>query len=302
MPSKLGPLKSKGLGHVLFIATLIGLSFGALAIALWPGEVGVGGSILILLGSVAVANSVAASMDLVRKRARQRDDAIHDLQERIAETNRQQLALANIRPLLGVLPVPFGGWAINPYFGEEIVLTLMDERPTLVVECGSGSSTVLIAACLRQLGQGRLIALEHDARFARKTENLLTLHGLNEVATVVQAPLEKRVIDGRAFEWYADVSASHIHENIDVLVVDGPPGDTGPLARYPAIPVLRKTLSSNCVIFLDDANRADEQWIGKKWADELSGSAEYKTHGNGSWVIRTRAEGYPTLDRPGLCS
>jgi predicted O-methyltransferase YrrM len=192
-----------------------------------------------------------------------------------------------MRPLLGSLPVPFGGWAINPFFGEEIVLTLLDERPKLVVECGSGSSTVLIAACLRQLGQGRLIAVEHDATYARRTESLLTFHGLNEVARVVEAPLVKQSIDGLVFEWYSDAFRQHILEDIDVLVVDGPPGATGPRARYPAVPLLKKALSPKCVILLDDANRTDEQWIGKKWAEEIYGSAEYKTHGNGSWVIRS---------------
>jgi predicted O-methyltransferase YrrM len=226
-------------------------------------------------------------VNFLGKRFQQLEDRIRDLQHRLEEMNRQQLALTNIRPLLGAFPVSFGGWAINPFFGEEIVFTLMDERPKLVVECGSGSSTILVAACLRQLGQGHLIALEHNARFARRTDSLLTLHGLNEVARVIEAPLEKRLIDGLAFEWYSDVLGQHVCEDIDVLVVDGPPGDTGPLARYPAIPLLKKALSPNCVILLDDANRADEQWIGKKWADELSGSAEYKTHGNGSWVIRS---------------
>jgi methyltransferase family protein len=226
-------------------------------------------------------------MILVRKRLQQLEGTIRDLQYRIEETNRQQLALTNIRPLLGSLPVPFGDWAINPFFGEEIVSTLMDERPKLVVECGSGSSTVVIAACLQQLGQGRLIALEHDGRFARRTESLLTSHGLNEVVRVIEAPLEKRVIDSHVFEWYSDLLGQQTGEKIGVLVVDGPPGDTVRLARYPAVPLLKKALSPNCVILLDDANRPDEQWIGKKWADELGWSGEYKTHGNGSWVIRS---------------
>jgi predicted O-methyltransferase YrrM len=287
VPLRIDPRKWKTPSQILLIGTLVGLSFGAVSVVLWPGEVGLGGSILILLAGVAGANSLVAFLDFVRRRFQQLEGGIRDVQSRIEETSRQQLALTNIRPLLGPLPVPFGGWAINPFFGEEIVFTLMDERPKLVVECGSGSSTALIAACLRQLGQGRLIALEHDARFARRTESLLTLHGLNEVAKVIEAPLEKLVIDDLAFEWYSDVLGQHIHEDIDVLVVDGPPGDTGPFARYPAVPLLKKALSPNCVILLDDANRTDEQWIGKKWAEELCGSAEYKTHGNGSWVIRS---------------
>jgi predicted O-methyltransferase YrrM len=46
----------------------------------------------------------------------------------------------------------------------------MEERPKFVIECGSGSSTALIAACLQRIGQGRLVALEHDPGYARKTE------------------------------------------------------------------------------------------------------------------------------------
>ena len=228
-----------------------------------------------------------------RESLQQLESAIRDLQDRIEETNRQQLALTNIRPLLGSLPVPFGDrdinpFPINPLFGEQIVSTLVEERPRLVVECGSGSSTVLMAACLRELGQGRLIALEHDARWAGMTESLLASRELDEVARVVEAPLEKRAIDGLEFEWYSDVLEQHIDGDIDVLVVDGPPGATGPRARYPAVPLLKEALSPTGVILLDDANRTDEQWIGKKWAEELGGSAEYRTQGNGSWVIRRR--------------
>src|SRR6185295_577572 len=58
-------------------------------------------------------------------------------------------------------------------------------------------------------------------------------------------------------------------EPIDLLVVDGPPGDVGDLARYPALPLLHERLSDNAVILLDDASRRDMRLILDLWLREF---------------------------------
>ncbi|MGI9528709.1 MAG: hypothetical protein ACR2NG_03285 [Acidimicrobiia bacterium] len=55
------------------------------------------------------------------------------------------------------------------------------------------------------------------------------------------------------------------------MIVDGPPGTTGPLARYPAVPILFDRLSPSALIFLDDAYREDEQESVRRWLDETGG-------------------------------
>src|SRR4029077_7618180 len=86
-------------------------------------------------------------------------------------------------------PLPaMRGFAIAPDFALLLTELIADERPELVVETGSGVSTLVIAYGLEKLGRGRVIALEHDAGYAAGTRAELERHGLSAYATVVHAP------------------------------------------------------------------------------------------------------------------
>lgn len=156
---------------------------------------------------------------------------------------------------------PLGGWAIDALFGVLLVETILDNRPSAIVECGSGASTVLAAAALRRRAiPGHVTSLEHDATFADTTLRILRRHGLDEWATVRPVPL----VDGPHGRWYDPAALDRIG-SIDLLVVDGPPASTGQLARYPALPTLHERLASACTVLLDDAFRADELEVLRRW-------------------------------------
>jgi predicted O-methyltransferase YrrM len=211
------------------------------------------------------------------------------LETAVADTRRDLHALVQIRPLLDRLPVELGGWAAEPLMLHQIVQTLIEIRPRLVVECGSGSSTVLIARCLQSLGGGRLVSIDHDPTFAARTESLLQLHGVPQMTTVVRAPLEeRRTRDGRTLRWYGAGYEPLLTGPVDVLIVDGPPGGGGPRARYPALPLLAPFLSPNCVILLDDGDRPDEREIAREWGRELDAKVSYIRGGRGAWLLRRR--------------
>ena len=53
-----------------------------------------------------------------------------------------------------------------------------------------------------------------------------------------------------------------------MLVIDGPPETTGPLARYPAGPLLFPRLKPGASIFIDDAHRHDEKEAVARWLRE----------------------------------
>jgi hypothetical protein len=55
---------------------------------------------------------------------------------------------------------------------------------------------------------------------------------------------------------------------IDMLVMDGPPAATAPLARYPALPVLGNQLSPGSIVLLDDTYREEERLIVARWKKE----------------------------------
>ena len=59
-----------------------------------------------------------------------------------------------------------------------------------------------------------------------------------------------------------------------MVICDGPPGDTKG-GRYGMLPIMSDRLRSGCVILLDDADRADEIAITKRWKKELNAKAEF---------------------------
>lgn len=210
------------------------------------------------------------------------------LREILLAGQARQYALTQVRPLFGDIPPELEGWAADPILIEHAIRLLINVRPRLVLECGSGSSTVAVARCLKILG-GRVISLEHDPEFARRTVEMLRLQGLDGIASVITAPLVAREFEGRARSWYGPEYESSIAAPIDVLIVDGPPKATGPQARYPAIPALRGHLAPDCWILLDDGNRPDERAIAHAWSKDLGADLAYLGGGRGGWLLHRPA-------------
>lgn len=159
------------------------------------------------------------------------------------------------------------GWAGSPDLLALVGRLIQDTNARVVVECSSGLSTLVVAACLRNQGAGQVISLEHDPHYAAKTNELLKLHGLDEWATVVHAPLKPLDTGTWRGQWY-DTSALPEDLSIDLLLVDGPPMNTGKLARYPALPQLRRLMKAGSMVVLDDAERADEREAIVRWLSE----------------------------------
>jgi hypothetical protein len=164
------------------------------------------------------------------------------------------------------------GWAASPDFLMELSRYALRAKPAIVVECSSGTSTIVLARCMQMNGVGKVYSLEHDAVYAAKTTEQLMLHGLSEYAEVIHAPLRAIDLNGKPWRWYA-VESLPEQLSIDMLVVDGPPETTGPLARYPAGPALFPQLACGARVYLDDANRATEKETLQRWASEFPGYA-----------------------------
>ena len=159
---------------------------------------------------------------------------------------------------------PTRGWAASPDFLLELARHVRTAQPLTVLECSSGTSTLVLARCLQLNGTGKVYSLEHDAHFAHQTRMQLRRHGLEDWAVVLDAPLRSHQLEGESWPWYDD-SALPAGLPIDLLVIDGPPQATRKLARYPAGPLLFPRLSTGASVFLDDAGRADEQAILQRW-------------------------------------
>ncbi|AGL20397.1 O-methyltransferase [Actinoplanes sp. N902-109] len=167
-------------------------------------------------------------------------------------------------------PMPSSGdFALNPTDLLELLHIVRLGQPRLVVELGSGTSSVWLAYALEKIG-GRLVSLDHDADYAARTRDMLGAHGLTAVAEVRVAPLTELTTDGRAYQWY-DVAQLADLRDIDVLLIDGPPAATGPDARFPALHVLESRLATTATVVLDDVNRPDEQDAVRRWTESIAG-------------------------------
>ncbi|SDQ71707.1 Predicted O-methyltransferase YrrM [Thermostaphylospora chromogena] len=175
-------------------------------------------------------------------------------------------AMIDLRALLEPrAPLPrLRNWAASPDVLRLLIEHIATTRPKLIVECGSGSSSVWLGYAVEKYGAGRVVALEHDERFVRTSRDLVAAHGLESVVEVRHAPL----VEWRSFPWY-DTAALADLTDIELVFVDGPPQSVGPLARYPAVPLLLPHCAPSVLFVLDDAKREDEREIADRWVREF---------------------------------
>jgi hypothetical protein len=186
------------------------------------------------------------------------------------------------RYALAALPgpyLPWGSGAMRPAglatVCNDIVLTVRRR----VVELGSGVSTVMLARLLHQRpprGGFRVAVVEHDVRWAEWVTEQLDREGIGSGVSVVHAPLVPHPRAEPGLSWYDEpalidgVRTALQGDPIDLLLVDGPPayGAGMGLARYPALPVLLDRLAAGATVVLDDAERAGEQEVLRRWEHE----------------------------------
>jgi len=181
--------------------------------------------------------------------------------------------------------------AASPDFAVTLVGLIRETRPRVIVELGSGVSTLIAAYCIKQNGQGVIVSLEQDARYAEVTRKALADRGLHDVARVIHAPLREVPLNGRRWLWYDTDTISSL-DSIDLLVVDGPlqEGQTGRMLRYPALPLLHTRLGPRAVVLLDDADREDERRVVDLWKEEFPQlDRQYVPSEKGTVILKKRA-------------
>lgn len=278
-------LRTTNRDHALLIAALLLLlAIGFIATPL------IGPAAAIVVSSLAGVVVLWVVLAVYRRLS---DDARVN-QERQDEQQRQnyrqiEALFSLFFTLKPALPLPeMRAWAGSPDLLKKIAEIVLMDRPVLVVEASSGVSTLVIAYCLKQLGRGKVVALEHEAKYAEASARMVACHGLQDIATIVHAPLREVAIGDRKWLWY-DLDQLRVDAPIDLLVVDGPPDTIQQLARYPAVPLLHKQLRPGSKVMLDDSNRPQETEIVARWAKEFGLSAESFPMEKGACIL-TKAD------------
>lgn len=157
-------------------------------------------------------------------------------------------------------------WSAEPEFLSATAEAAMRQHGP-ILECGSGLTTLVLAAISRRTGSS-VWSLEHDTTSFRASTSQLRRFGLT--ANVRLTPLH----DYGEFEWY-DVEPSEL-PMFSLVICDGPPASTRG-GRYGLLPVLGERLSSGCTILLDDAARPSEREVLRRWHSEAP--LRYEVHG-----------------------
>jgi hypothetical protein len=166
-----------------------------------------------------------------------------------------------------------------------------------VVELGSGTSTVVLARLLHERwpgGEHRQVAVEHDGAWARWVGDQLVREGLADRTRVLHVPLAPHRHGQAGLPWYdqerldAGLDAALDREEVDLLLVDGPPADTADkvLARYPALPALHGRMVPGATVVLDDVERPGEQEVLRRWEHEFEVRFERRTAAAGVAIGR----------------
>lgn len=222
-----------------------------------------------------------------------------DKQRRRAERQTNSALVWQFRQLeaLGALyygirpgrPIPSTrSWAASPDLLRYLFEAARAPGVRHVLECGSGVSTLVLAYGLRAQGSGRVVALEHLAEYAELTRTALRDHQLEDWAEVRLAPLTPVELAEESWPWY------HLDAvpagPFDLILVDGPPGETRAHARFPALPLLYDRLAPGGRVILDDYAREDERRLAEMWSEQFPSLVrETPRHEKGTIVFRRPA-------------
>lgn len=155
----------------------------------------------------------------------------------------------------GALP-PLGGWAASADVLIILAEWILDRKPVVVVELGSGVSSLVIGRALQLNGKGKLLSYDHETSFLAVTARRMGLAGLPYDG--VDAPLSTD-------NWYALPS---VPADIDLLFIDGPPMSFGEEVRAGAARLFPH-LAPGALVVLDDAARPGERRVAKAWAAQF---------------------------------
>jgi predicted O-methyltransferase YrrM len=171
---------------------------------------------------------------------------------------------ASKRALLDRLELPhdalpnLGSWKADTGLLRLVAEHILAEKPKLVVEFGTGASTLIIARALQMSGGGTLISFEQHAEFVEATRKWLADYGLDADLRAVSLRPSPKPWPGL---WY---DHGQLPDKIDLMLIDGPPWTIHPFTRGAAASLFGQ-IAPGGTVMLDDAARPGERVVARRW-------------------------------------
>jgi predicted O-methyltransferase YrrM len=158
----------------------------------------------------------------------------------------------------------FRVWA-NPWGADpavlESVMRWLDESSGPALECGSGVSTLALAAGVSSTPR-RLVSLEHRTEWAERVRKAVPT-GMRADLDIIVRPL----VDHGEYDWY-DVDTTSLPDAIGFVFCDGPPGKTRG-GRLGVQRILQERAAPGAVVVFDDTSRPREREILQQCCADL---------------------------------
>lgn len=164
-----------------------------------------------------------------------------------------------------------GGWALDAPTIDFVWSKLLEERPSIIIECGAGTSTMLFAkyAKTRRGVSIRVVSLEQSIEAKGRVERRLFGAGLGEPVHIIAAPLSMEAEYQFGRGEIRDIIAA---VGCDWVFVDGPAGPNG--CRTHTLLALAAYCRPGARWFLDDAFRDGELETLRQWSQNPGLSVE----------------------------
>lgn len=190
-------------------------------------------------------------------------DAMRSIEQEGVQT-RHWMGLIHLLSPRAPLP-EMRGLSTRPDLLAELTREIIARKPRLILEFGTGISTLIMGYALQKAGSGRIVSLEENEPWASLSRAQVALHGLGDVVEIRSAPLANLELKGATYAWY-DLKSYADLEHIDMVFVDGPYVCKN---RYCALPTTVERLSPSATILTDDARDPDFSAALKRWHAEF---------------------------------
>lgn len=152
-------------------------------------------------------------------------------------------------------------------FGYSMPLSLLDKiqslcreiKPNLVIEFGSGLSTVVITEALSEYERGFLVSIDENMEWLARSYQSV---GHVSRAAFICLPLDDRINHAALSEYLS------LKGKPELVIIDGP--SKGARFSLAAIKIYHELLSSSCICIVDDTDREENDLGAMQLATDFS--------------------------------